>query len=231
MFVAIEGSDGAGKATQTGLLVDAFTRYGLACETFAFPAYEQTLGGRLLGELLSGRRGDFVHADPRLASLPYAIDRYESAGAIRRALDGGKAVVTDRYVGSNQIHQGGKVFAETDQISALESYLEWLDELEYGVLRNPKPDLIVYLRVPLETSLQLLLKKRAAKNHGLKDGDLDQVERDRGYLENSIAMADWLAARSARWRAIVCTDTEGNMRSPEAIHEDVWRTVMPLLRR
>ena len=84
-FVAIEGNDGSGKATQTGLLARALASCGYTCETFAFPAYQLTLGGQLLGELLAGKRGDFVRMDARLASLPYALDRFELAPRMRGA--------------------------------------------------------------------------------------------------------------------------------------------------
>lgn len=103
-FIAIEGIDGSGKATQAKLLVEALEAEGYRCDAYAFPAYQDNIGGQLLAELTAGKRGDFANTDPRLASLPYSIDRYESSLDIQIALADGKVVIADRFTGSNQIH-------------------------------------------------------------------------------------------------------------------------------
>jgi len=224
-FIAIEGIDGAGKATQTTLLADALERAGRQCATFAFPAYNENTFGQLLAELMSGKRGDFSTVDPRLGSLPYSLDRFESAGLVRKALAKGTFVVSDRYSGSNQIHQGGKLTDEAERIA----YLDWLDHTEHGILDNPVPDLVIYLKAPVEVSLKLLAQKRAAKSSEVKDGELDQVERDLEYLNNSHAMANWLAGYYDHWRVIDCVDGNGAIRSREDIHADVWKAVEILL--
>lgn len=226
IFIAIEGIDGAGKDTQSRLLEEALRLRAISCVRIDFPQYEQNLGGKLLKECLSGKRGDFVHLDSRLASLPYAIDRLESSGMIRTALLDGQAVIADRFTGSNQIHQGGKFDDEEDRIA----FLEWLDELEHGLLMNPRPDAVIYLKAPVEVSLSLLAQKRAAKNAHLEDGELDQVEKDRQYLDQSHAMAQWLAARESNWHVIDCVDSEGAVRTREDIHADVLRALEGLLK-
>ncbi|HEY0979337.1 MAG TPA: thymidylate kinase [Candidatus Paceibacterota bacterium] len=225
-LIAFEGIDGAGKATQARLLREALSGRGLSCDGTDFPRYEENLGGILLKECLSGKRGDFVNLDPMLASLPYAIDRFQSADRIRAALADGKIFIADRYVGSNQIHQGGK-FDEDEERTA---YLVWLDQLEHELLGNPRPDVVVYLKAPVEVSLQLLAKKRAAKNSHLGDGELDQVEQDRRYLDRSHAMAQWLAAREPNWHVIDCVDPEGEMRTEEEIHAEILALVDGLFR-
>lgn len=225
-LIAFEGIDGAGKATQARLLGDALSRRGLSCEGTDFPRYEENLGGILLKECLSGKRGDFVNLDPMLASLPYAIDRFQSADRIRAALADGKVFIADRYVGSNQIHQGGKFEGDEERTA----YLSWLDQLEHELLGNPRPDVVIYLKAPVEISLQLLAKKRAAKNSHLEDGELDQVEQDRRYLDRSHAMAQWLAAREPNWHVIDCVDPEGEMRTEEEIHAEILALVDGLSR-
>lgn len=224
-FIAIEGIDGAGKATQTQLLAEALRGMDRDCITVAFPAYKENVFGQLLAELMSGKRGDFSTVDPRLGSLPYSLDRFESAGRVRAALESGKVVISDRYSGSNQIHQGGKLADQAERIA----YLEWLDTTEHRILGNPRPDLVIYLKAPVEVSLKLLAQKRAAKSNEVQDGELDQVERDLNYLNNSHAMANWLASYYEHWRVIDCVDENGGIRSREDIHADVLNAVMPLL--
>lgn len=221
MFIAIEGIDGAGKATQTKLLTDALTAAGRECLTFEFPNYKNSVYGQLLGECLAGKRGDFVHMDPRVASTLYMVDRHEASADIRAALERGAVVISDRFNGSNQIHQGGKVGTDEER----EEILAWLDHAEHDVLGNPRPDIVIYLDAPVDTSLKLLAQKRAAKGTILADGETDQVEKDREYLDNSHRMARWIAERYEHWHLIDCTDGAGNMRSRESIHEDVRNIV------
>ncbi|MDB4991785.1 MAG: tmk [Parcubacteria group bacterium] len=225
LFIAIEGIDGVGKATQTGLLVEALTAQGKECLRLEFPDYHRNIYGKLLGECLAGKRGDFSHMDPKVASTLYMVDRFESSPAIRQALAAGKVVVSDRFSGSNQIHQGGKVKVEADRIELL----NWFDAAEHGLLGNPRPSAVIYLNAPVDVSLQLLQKKRAAKSGNVADGESDQVEKDREYLDNSHAMAEWLAGYYDHWHLIDCTDGAGTMRSREDIHADVMRVVVGLL--
>lgn len=224
-FIAIEGIDGVGKATQTKLLVEALRAAGRECETHEFPAYNQNTYGKLLGECLAGKRGDFVHMDPRVASTLYMVDRFESSREIRNALARGRVVVSDRFSASNQIHQGGKMQDEAGRIELL----DWLDHAEHVILGNPRPDAVIYLNAPVDVSLQLLTQKRAAKSGSVVDGESDQVEQDREYLDNSHSMAEWLAARYSHWHLIDCTDGAGAMRSREDIHADVLAVVQTFL--
>lgn len=219
MFIAIEGIDGVGKATQTKMLADAIIASGKECLSLEFPAYKNSFFGELLGELLVGKRGDFVHMDARMASLPYMMNRFEFSAAIRDTIAAGGVVVSDRFSASNQIHQGGKMGDDASRVELL----EWLDHAEHDILGNPRPDIIIYLNAPVDVSLQLLTQKRAAKSHNVADGEADQVEKDRKYLDDSHAMAQWLAERNENWHVIDCTDGAGAMRSREDIHQDVRR--------
>ncbi len=166
-----------------------------------------------------------VDAPSRITSTIYAADRFESSEEIRNALAERKVIIADRFASSNQIHQGGKIPDEKERIE----FIEWLDRMEHGVFSIPRPDLIVYLKVPVATSLALLTEKRRAKNGNLGDGEMDQVESDRQYLERSHETAGWLASRQDNWQLIDCLDSEGSMRSRESIHEDVKALILPLV--
>lgn len=219
-FIVLDGNDGSGKATQARMLRGRLAEENIASVMMDFPAYERNFFGAFIGECLAGKHGDFLHMDPKIASALYALDRLESSANIRDALAGGAVVIADRFASSNQIHQGGKIENEEERAA----FLQWLDHMEHDVLKIPRPDLIVYLRVPVETSLELLLKKRAAKNQLLGAGVKDTVEEDRIYLERSHETANWLAARQQNWKVIDCNDGK-EMRSTGDIHAEI-RTIV-----
>lgn len=222
-FIVIDGLDGSGKATQTDLLAKRLAERGIPSESIDFPRYNDNVFGALIGECLAGKRGDFLHLDPKIASTLYALDRLESAPQIEAWRAAGRLVLADRFVSSNQIHQGGKIADEAERTV----FLAWLARMEHGVLGVPRPDAVIYLRVSPETTLALLSEKRETKNQALGEGEKDQVESDRAYVDRSYACAGWLAASEPGWHIIDCMD-EGGMRAPEAIHEDVFRLVAQL---
>lgn len=215
-FIVLDGNDGSGKATQTKILTKNLSEEGIDSITMDFPAYDRNFFGAFIGECLAGEHGDFLHMDPKIASALYALDRIESSEKICTALQNGRVVIADRFASSNQIHQGGKISGEQKRIT----FLQWLDKMEHEILRIPRPDCIIYLRVPVEISLKLLLEKRAAKNQALSEGVKDVVEEDRTYLEQSYKTANWLASQQPNWRVIECF-SEGGMRSVEDIQSEV----------
>lgn len=215
-FIVLDGNDGSGKATQAKLLGERLAEEKIASAMMDFPGYDRNFFGAFLGECLAGKHGDFLHMDPKIASALYALDRLESSATIRKVLAGGGVVIADRFASSNQIHQGGKIADEKERVA----FLKWLDRMEHEVLEIPRPDLIIYLRVPVETSLELLLKKRAAKNHLLGDGARDTVEEDRTYLERSHETANWLVAHQPNWKVVDCADGKG-IRPIADIHAEI----------
>ncbi len=223
ILAVIDGIDGSGKATQAKLLAERLAAEGRHVEKIDFPRYDSPLFGEFLGECLAGKHGDFLHLDPKIASTLYALDRYEASDQIRGWLAEGKVVIADRFASSNQIHQGGKIV----DAGKRDAFLDWIGKMEHEVLKVPRPDAVIYLRVPIETSLALLAKERDAKNKALEGEAQDMVEKDRMYLERSIESAEHLS-REPNWHAIDCAE-DGAIRSPEAIHEDVYKAVTALL--
>lgn len=224
MFIVIDGIDGSGKATQARLLTERLTKEGVACEKIDFPRHGTPVFGELISECLAGKHGDFVHLDPKIASTLYALDRFEASAQIRAWLTEGKTVIADRFTSANQIHQGGKV----EDVSERTAFLAWLDHVEHEVLGIPRPDTVIYLRVPAEVSEALLEKKREAKNAVLGDVQKDTVEKSAEYVRWSAESADQLALTSANWKKVECV-REGVMRTPEDIHEEVYTIVHGLV--
>jgi dTMP kinase len=224
MFIVLDGNDGSGKATQSALLAEYLKNQGIESEKIDFPRYHLNFFGALIGECLAGQHGDFLHMDPKIASSLYALDRLESSPQIRTALEEGKIVIADRFASSNQIHQGGKI----PEVEERKTFLKWLDTMEHEVLGIPRPDAIIYLRVPVEISLNLLSEKRKAKIGGLEDGQKDTVEEDRNYLERSHDTANWLASHQPNWHIIDCLKDD-TMRTREDIHAEVVQVISSML--
>lgn len=205
-FIVIDGNDGSGKQTQSELLRDLLIKQDIKAIGMSFPRYGETFFGDLLKELLAGKYGNFVDLDPHLASIPYAADRWSSGELIRSTIENGGYVICDRYASANQIHQGGKFENENER----KDFLKWLDEMEYGVFKIPKPDIFIYLDVPLEISLELMSRKNR-----------DTVENNHKYLENSRKSAEWLIKQNPeRWIHIKCSDGI-KIRTREDIHREI----------
>lgn len=216
-FIVIDGIDGSGKGTQTKLLVRRLQKEGVRVKTIDFPQYYRNFFGKLLGEYLSGVYGDFTAIDPRVASVLYAADRFESGQVIRNWLESGYHVVADRYVSANQIHQGGKI----KEVKARKQFLDWLGKMEYGVFKIPKPDLVIYLDVPFEVSREWLKQKIAQRKKKYLKGRKDVAEENLTYLKNSRESALWLVRENKNWRKIECCQKLVCL-SPEEVHERVY---------
>lgn len=199
-LLAIEGGDGAGKATAAAEVAAQLVAGGTSATVLSFPRYAETLGGHVLGEYLGGR---LPHAaSPRAAAVLYALDRMESAGAIAAAAASHAVVVFDRYIASNMAYQAAQVGAgEADTL------MRWIARLECDQFALPIPDLNVYLDTPADVARGLILRKR---KRSYTDDALDAYEAD-----------DALQVRvRERYEAMVAEDLLGGwMRVPTVAHD------------
>ncbi|MEK7097993.1 MAG: thymidylate kinase, partial [Patescibacteria group bacterium] len=125
-FIVIDGTDGSGKTTQLGLLAERLKNLGHLVEIADFPQYNTKSAG-LVEEYLSGKYGSADEVGPYRASIFYACDRYDASFKIRKWLEEGKIVISNRYVTANMGHQGGKIDGEKER----KEYFDWLYNLEY----------------------------------------------------------------------------------------------------
>jgi dTMP kinase len=214
-FIAIEGVDGAGKRTQTGLLSSALAARGLSCVTFSFPRYESFFG-KLIAGFLNGEFGDLAAVDPHLAAMLYAGDRLEAKPELEAALSAGQAILADRYIASNLAHQGARVAP-----AKRAEFLSWLRRLEYEIYGLPMETLVIYLRLqPAEA--QRLVGRKAPRSYTSRQRDL--LESDLSHLEQTALVYDALSAEP-NWVTVECFDAGGTLKSREEIHRAVLAAV------
>jgi len=224
-LIVIDGIDGSGKATQAKLLVRRLRGLKLPVKTIDFPRYYDNFFGQLIGEYLTGAYGDFIKTDPRVASVLYAADRFETSGKIRQWLEDGFTVVADRYVSANQIHQGGKI----DNAKDRRLFIDWLTQMEYGVFKIPKPDLVIYLDVPYQVSHEWLERKVTQRKKKYAGGRKDVAEANLLHLKQSRQAALALAKNEKDWLKIECCKGKTCL-PPVAVGELVWQAVDKRLR-
>ena len=217
-LIVIEGTDGSGKSTQFRLLTERVAAEGHEFQKLVFPQYQEE-SSALIRMYLSGEFGSKPSdVNAYAASAFYAVDRYASYKKVwGQWYEDGGLVLSDRYTTSNAVHQASK-----EQGQAQEEFLKWLYEFEYDKLGLPRPDLTIYLDVPTDFTEKLLRSREAATNT-----TADIHEQDTAYLA-TCRLTGRAAAKYYGWTVVNCVQ-EGNMRSIEDIHEEIYRYVRQCL--
>lgn len=224
-LIVIDGTDGSGKSTQIGLLIKRLKQDGKKVKLVDFPEYYSNFFGKFIGHCLSEQYYNFVKVHPKIASVLYAADRFESSDRIKKWLKEGNIVVANRYASSNQIHQGGKI----SNTKKRESFLEWLAEMEYKVFKIPRPDVVFYLSVPIPVVLKLIKERNKIQTRAYLGKKKDLAEKDVSHLENSRKSALWLADTQKGWIKIECVN-KGILDTRENIHEKIYEKVKKILK-
>ena len=217
LLVAIEGADGAGKATAAENVRRMLVDRGLSATVVSFPRYRDTVGGVALGDFLAGRLP--VPVSPKAAAVLYGLDRLESVSFVEAAAAAHDVVVFDRYVASNMVYQASKV--PPDEADAL---MRWILDLEIGSFGVVPPDLSIYLDTPLAAARHLMLLKA---RRSYTDRQYDEHEADlalqHAVRRNYAALADGGLAGS--WRTVRTTGDAG-LRAPDDIAAEIVGHVM-----
>ena len=99
-----------------------------------------------------------------------------------------------------------------------EEFLKWTEDFEYGKLGLPKPDLVIYLDMPVEISQKLLLERY----HG-DSGKKDIHENHLEFLRSCGECARY-AGETLGWKVVSC-GSQGQPLPVEAIHQAVLAQV------
>ncbi len=222
-LIVFDATDGSGKSTQVERLLKRLEAEKYPTAFIKFPQYGEYSAG-FIERYLQGEYGNLEEAGPYEASLFYAMDRYAAKKKINAWLQEGRIVVVDRYVSGNQIHQAGKIHDPRE----LETFLNWLDNLEFEILRIPRPDVVLFLNVPPTVS-QKLVKSRKGKQLKLNiDVKRDIHEENDDFMHSSYQRACSLVEKYDYWREVRCTENN-KMLSIETIGDKIWEIVRPIL--
>ena len=213
-LIVIEGTDGSGKSTQFKRLTERLSADMQEFKTLVFPRYAEP-SSALIRMYLGGEFGTKPSdVNAYAASTFYAVDRYASYKQDwGQWYENGGLIVSDRYTTSNAVHQTSKEPKEKQQ-----DFLSWLYDLEYERLGLPRPDLTIYLDVPTDFTEKLLRGREAATST-----QADIHEKDMQYLA-TCRETGRAAASFYGWTVIECVK-DGQMRSIEDIHEEIYRHV------
>ncbi len=140
LFIAMEGGEGAGKSTQSALLVEWLKEQGQQVLLTREPGATD-LGKTLRQIVLDPATGDISH---RAEALLYAADKAEHVDSvIKPALKAGAVVITDRYVDSALAYQGS---GRDLDLSDVERVNRWATD-------DLRPNLTILLDLPPKSGL------------------------------------------------------------------------------
>jgi dTMP kinase len=144
-FIVIDGIEGAGKSTQIKFIAEYFQAQKREVVLTREP------GGTPLGEklrdILLNTEIDILPTSELL--LMFAARHQHLHEKIIPNINAGKIIISDRFVDSSYAYQGGGRGLET----------EIIDSLSFITLENFKPDLTIFLNLPLEVALERIKQR------------------------------------------------------------------------
>lgn len=219
--IDVEGNDGSGKRTTAELLRDLLISAGFDAEIISFPQHGE-VSGQLVDEFLYNglKFSKDTMTDAVREGALYAIDRMVTLSGINANgkshiddMKEGKILIMDRYVASNFIHR-----SRTMTSDELDTYMNIMEGLEYGLYRIPEPDYTFVLKVDPEVSRENILKRNretdeneTLENLKISFDKLNVLIEKKGYI------------------GIECCETIGGkrvMRDRVAIVEDVMQGII-----
>jgi dTMP kinase len=135
MIIVIEGSDQAGKKTQSEMLAKALKKRKLKTAVFSFQDYSTPLG-KEISKFLHGKR----RFPPQVIHCLLAANRWEKIDDIKKAHNKSSVLIMNRYYQSNLVY---------GVVNGLDP--KWLEGLDEGL---PKADLVIVLDVSQNESFR-----------------------------------------------------------------------------
>ena len=217
-LIVLEGIDGSGKSTQYRRLCQRMENDKIDYNHIVFPRYDKE-SSALLRLYLGGAFGtDPGDVNAYTASTFYAVDRFASyRDDWGKIYENGGLILSDRYTTSNAVHQGCKL--PDDE---LPDFFNWLADLEYVKMGLPRPDLVIYLDVDIETATRRMRRREAKHNT-----QADIHEKDTAYLERCLRTAG-MAAEHYGWVRIPYKK-DGLEREADEKNAEIYSVVLKAL--
>lgn len=219
IFIAVESTvDDAGFSTaQYRLLVERLKSLNYDVKQITFPRYDSN-ASYFVRKYISGEYGGDFELGPYTPSLFYALDRYDGAKQIQQWLNEGSVVIADHYIGADKARQGIKI----DDIKTRQVYYTWLDQLEFGMLGIPRPDLNIILTVPADVASSFLKKPI--------NGEPTDNYTDLKNFEHIADVYQELFQLFPKEYILLNCALDGELMSIPAINNLIWERVQPMLK-
>ena len=221
MLIVLEGLDGAGKSTQVKKLRTYLEELFGSLEYIHFPRYDAPVYGELISRFLRGDFGSNEAVHPQLVALLFAEDRHGAAPHIKSILQSGGNVLLDRYVYSNIAYQCAKVKSAEDAAELR----EWIFNTEYGNFELPRPDLNIFLDVPIGFVESKLKSQRGGADRDYLEGGQDIHEADIEFQKRVRDLYREQCEIDPKFIRIDCSDEYGEMLPPGAIFAKIKEVV------
>lgn len=197
-FIAFEGLDGSGKSTQIKPLAENLKAKGFNVYTTAEPTNNRI--GLMIKDIFKHK----MEADHRTIAALYAADRLEhvlnKTDGILKKLKEGYTVITDRYYFSSYAYHGTHMD------------MDWVIEMNSLVADLLRPDLNVFIDVPIDVCVKRLNQGR----------NLTELYEDEENL-NHVRKKYFEAFEKLKERENVFI-ADGD-RPADLISQDIWREV------
>ena len=221
MLTVLEGLDGAGKSTQVKKLRAYLESLNGNLEYIHFPRYDAPVYGDLVSRFLRGDFGSNETVHPQLVALLFAEDRHGAAPQMKKVLEQGGNILLDRYVYSNIAYQCAKL-KDADEAAALR---DWIFDTEYGNFELPKPDLNIFLDVPISFVESKLKSQRGGADRDYLEGAQDIHEADIEFQKRVRDIYRQQCEIDPKFIRIDCSDEYGQMLPPDEIFAKVKSVV------
>lgn len=199
-FVVLEGLDGAGGQTQTNLLKEHFKKNHIPFLIVTSPDYSHPVG-----QLFD----DYLHSKVDLSTeqvfLLCTIDVLNSIPKIKQGLSEGKIVIADRYITSTLAYRDAANFP-------LEKGIKLVEMLDF-----PKPDLIIFLDISPETSMQRKYNEKKS---------LDLHEKNKNYLKKVKESYKKGISKNILGKWVVVNGEE----SKEEVHQEILKYIKSIFK-
>jgi dTMP kinase len=202
LFIALEGLDGSGKSTQIKPLAENLQALGHKVYTTAEPT--QSRIGLIIKDIFKHK----MQADHRTIAALYAADRLEhvlnKTDGILKKLEEGYTVITDRYYFSSYAYHGTHMD------------LDWVIAINSLVADMLRPDLNIFIDVPIGVCVKRLNKGRSITELYEDEQNLNQVRKKYFEAFEKVKLLEKIYI------------ADGNQ-PVDVISKDVWREVSQLL--
>jgi dTMP kinase len=187
-IVVLEGTDKAGKTTQSRMLLEALKNLGKVCVILDFPDYATPIGMEIRA-FLEGKRVYPAEAK----HLLFSANRWEKKKEIESMVANGTTVIMNRYWQSNL------VYGSANGIDP-----EWLMRLDKGL---PKEDLVLVLLAPPA------LSSKRAQTKDLFESDAQLAERAYKNYTKYAKQFDWKVIDGSKSRDQVHQEVMNKVRN------------------